>query len=287
MKQIKTVIVRELPFFLSVPALVWQALFYYMPLLFVFILSFKQLVDDATVWSLYNYRQLLVHSSLHIIMRSLTIAFVTAVITLCTGYPIAYYLARKADRIKNLLLYFLVLPFWTNMLIQVYAWFAVLERNGILNNLLMQLGIINEPLSLLYTEGAIYLVMLYYYVPFMVIPIYTALEKMPQEYLEASRDLGATRWQTFVHVTLPFSMSGVLTGFFLVFIPAFGEFVIPQLMGGGKYMYVGSLISYYYLTTQNNQLGAAFMCLSSIVLIVASLLIYKICTYVTWCKGGK
>jgi spermidine/putrescine transport system permease protein len=287
MRKIQSLIARELPFFLSVPALVWQALFYYIPLLFVLLMSFKQTIDTTTVWSLYNYRQLLSAASLHIIMRSLVVAFVTAVITLLTGYPIAYYLARKAQRFKNLLLYFLVLPFWTNMLIQVYAWFAVLERNGIVNKLLMYMGIIHEPLPLLYSEFAIYLVMLYYYVPFMVIPLYASLEKMPQEYIEASLDLGATRWQTFTHVTLPFSMSGVLTGFFLVFIPAFGEFVIPQLMGGGKYMYVGSLISYYYLTTQNNHAGAAFMCLSSLVLIVASLLIYKICTYTTWCKGGK
>jgi ABC-type spermidine/putrescine transport system permease subunit I len=184
------------------------------------------------------------------------------------------------------MLFFLILPFWTNMLVQVYAWFAVLEHQGFLNLLLLKIGLIAEPLTLLNNRFAVYMVMVYYYLPFMILPIYAVLEKLDGSLIEASRDLGATQKQTFMRVILPLSMSGVMTGFFLVFVPAFGEFVIPGLMGGNKLMYVGSLISYYYLVARNEPLGAAFTVVSCLVLIIAALLIYAVFSrFITRDKG--
>lgn len=275
-QQIKHTFLKELPFFLSIPAIIWQLLFFYMPLIFIIFMSFKKLGSGVlTGFTLQNYAACMSTSFILILFRSLMCSFVTATLCLCIGYPVAYYLARKATRWKNTLLFFLVLPFWTNMLVQVYAWFAILERKGLLNNLLLQSGLLHEPLSIMNSTLAIYIVMVYYYLPFMVLPIFSVLEKLEDEYIEASLDLGATTLQTFFRVTLPLSMSGVTTGFFLVFVPAFGEFVIPGLMGGNKFMYIGSLIAYYYLNMRNEALGSACMVMSALILIVVSLVLYR------------
>lgn len=275
MKQtVKKSFLQELPFFWSTPALVWQTLFFYVPLIFVILTSFRQ-SDGYAIFTLDHYRACFTWSVAHIIARSLMFSFCTATCCLLIGYPVAYYIARKATFWKNTLLFFLVLPFWTNMLVQVYAWFAILEHKGILNNFLMSMHLIAQPLSLMNTPFAIYLVMVYYYIPFMVIPIYVILEKLEDEYLEASADLGATPLQTFFRVTLPLSMSGITTGFFLVFVPAFGEFVIPGLMGGNKFMYVGSLITYYYLNVRDASIGSACMVISLLVLAGASACMYR------------
>lgn len=275
-KTIKALFAHELPFFFSQPALIWQILFFYLPVFFVIFISFKT-VDSALFSSLTlaNYATFIDIPFLIILMRSLALAFFTSVFCLCIGYPVAFYIARRAERWKNIMLFFLILPFWTNMLVQVYAWFAVLEYHGLINTLLLHWGIISQPLTLLNNRFAVYLVMIYYYVPFMIIPIYAVLEKLDNAYVEASRDLGANRIQTFFRVVLPLSMSGIMTGFFLVFVPAFGEFVIPGLMGGNKYMYVGSLISYYYLVARNEPLGAAFTVFSCVILGIAAFLFYR------------
>lgn len=273
--KLKTAFKQELPFFLYQPAVIWQVLFFYVPILFIIFISFKHI--GATVFSgftLDNYMQFFSASFVQILIRSIALAFFTAIFSLFIGYPVAYYIARQAERSKNLMLFFLLLPFWTNMLVQVYAWFAVLEHQGFLNLLLLKIGLIAEPLTLLNNSFAVYMVMVYYYLPFMILPIYAVLEKLDDSLIEASRDLGATQRQTFMRVVLPLSMSGVMTGFFLVFVPAFGEFVIPGLMGGNKLMYVGSLISYYYLVARNEPLGAAFTVASCVVLILAALCVY-------------
>lgn len=274
-KKLKAAFKRELPFFLYLPAVVWQILFFYIPIAFILFISFKYVgAGFFSGFTLENYTQFLSWTFVHILMRSFALAFFTALFSLILGYPVAYYIARQAERSKNLMLFFLILPFWTNMLVQVYAWFAVLEHQGFLNVLLIKTGLISQPLTLLNNRFAVYMVMVYYYLPFMILPIYAVLEKLDQSLIEASRDLGATQKQTFLRVIFPLSMSGVMTGFFLVFVPAFGEFVIPGLMGGNKLMYVGSLISYYYLVARNEPLGAAFTVLSCVLLIIAALLIY-------------
>ncbi len=276
-KTLRALFAQELPFFFSQPALIWQVLFFYLPVFFVIFISFKTIDSSLfTGFTLSNYTSFFSSASYLIILaRSISLAFFTSMLCLLIGYPVAFYIARRAERWKNIMLFFLILPFWTNMLVQVYAWFAVLEYHGLINNFLLYLGLILEPLTLLNNRFAVYIVMIYYYLPFMIIPIYAVLEKLDNVYIEASHDLGANRAQTFFRVILPLSMSGITTGFFLVFVPAFGEFVIPGLMGGSKYMYVGTLISYYYLIARNEPMGAAFTVLSCIVLIIVSFILYR------------
>jgi len=187
---------------------------------------------------------------------------------LVIGYPVAYFIALRVKKWRLVLLFLLTLPFWTNFLTQAYAWFFVLERHGLINTILKMLHVIHEPLLLAHNNFAVLCVMVYCYLPFMILPIYSVLQKVNVQLLEASQDLGATKWQTFTHVTLPLSRTGIQTGLLLVCIPAFGEFVIPMIMGGSRDFYVGSLITHYMLSSGNEHLGAAFTCLSACVLFV-------------------
>ena len=231
--------------------------------------------------TLSHYYALLNISYLYIIARSVIIALGVTFSCLILAYPVAYFLALRVDeKWKNILLFLLTLPFWTNFLIHIYSWVFVLDQNGLINTILLRLGIIDEPLHMINNMYAIFVVMVYYYLPFMMMPLYTILEKIQHEILEASMDLGATHWQTFRRITIPLSMSGIKTGVFLVFVPAFGEFAIPAIIGGGQQMFVGSLISHYFLITRDNQLGAAFTILSGFILMVCVLLFNWLCAVV-------
>lgn len=268
----------ETPFFMSLPALVWQGLFFFAPLAIVVAFSFSHfsVMNRWQGFTLDNYRILFATAFFRIIARSLLLALSVATASLLVAYPVAYFLARKVRRWKNVLVYLLLIPFWTNFLIQIYAWFFLLERNGVINTLLSKAGIISEPLELAHNYGAIFVVMFYCYFPFMLMPLYTALEKIDERVFEASFDLGANHWRTFWFITLPLSMGAVRNGFFLVFIPAFGEFVIPAVLGGAKYMFVGTLISHYVLNVRNIALGAAFTCLSGCVLLMGTLVVWLV-----------
>jgi spermidine/putrescine transport system permease protein len=274
MRRLKEALVSELPFMCSVPALIWQVLFIGVPLIIIIYLSFH---TGITTWSfsLQAYRTIFQLTYIHIIMRSLLLALGTAAICLLCAYPVAYIIALRIRRWKNAFLFLLMLPFWINLLIQIYAWYFVLERQGLLNTLLLKLGLIHQPLEIAHSITAVFIVMVYCYLPFMIMPLYSILEKLDVRLLEASFDLGATHWQTFVRVTLPLSLSGIKTGVLLVLVPAFGEFAIPALVGGSKYMMVGSLISYNYLVARDTALGSAFTCLSGIVLLIVAFLFHK------------
>ncbi len=272
MKRLSNLFLKELPLFCSLPAIVWQLFFMVAPILIIFYYS----VADSSSWwqiSLVHYRGLMDSVYFKIIARSLFLATATAVTGLFFAYPVAYFIALRVRRFKNAMLFLLTLPFWVNFLVQIYAWYFLLERNGLINALLLKLRIIKEPLLLSNSLFAVFLVMLYCYLPFIIMPLYSNLEKIDMRLLEASADLGATPWQTFWRITIPHSMPGVKTGLLLVLIPAFGEFVIPALVGGSKYMLVGSLISYYFLAARNNYAGAAFTCLSGIILIVVLIIV--------------
>jgi spermidine/putrescine transport system permease protein len=267
---------KEFPFFMAAPAILWQVLFFYIPLLIIIIMSVIKRLDTTVSFTLSNYAHFLKPIYLGIIGRSLLLATINATLCVILAYPVAYYLARRVKKGKNILLFFLILPFWTNVLVQVYAWFFVLEKYGLLNSVLVNMGIISEPLSILNTPIAVYLVMLYCYIPFAIMPIYSIVEKLDTRILEASYDLGATPWQTFTRVILPMSASGITTAFFLVFIASFGEFVIPMLMGGGKQMYVGTLMYHYFLVARNYSWGSAFTGLSMCILVLCAGMIYMI-----------
>ncbi len=277
-QRIRQWIRQEIPFIIAVPSFLWQVLFVYIPLALVIVLSLVH-VSQYGEWigiTLAHFYHVCDPVYFTIIGRSLLLAVNTALASLVIGYPVAYYIAFTSNRYKYVWLYFLIIPFWTNFLFHAFAWTFILERNGVLNTLLQYLGIINEPIHLLNTQFAVYIMMVYTYFPFMVLPIYTALEKINRQFLEVSYDLGATWWQTLWRVIVPLSMSGVQGGFFLVFIPAFGEFAVPELLGGDRTMYAGSVISHYILNAWTQSIGAAFTLVSAFVLLTASVIAVKI-----------
>lgn len=273
-------ITENASFIFSVPAVLWQLLFLYVPLFLVVYTSFKRAIDSSWLDLTFDHYRTIINSSyFFIIARSAFIACGVAFLCLLCAYPIAYFLALKIERRwKNVLLFLLTLPFWTNFLIQIYSWVFVLDHNGLINMMLLKLGLISEPLHMINNTSAIFFVMLYYYLPFMIMPLYSILEKIQYDLLEASMDLGATHWQTFQRITVPLSMSGIKTGVFLVFVPAFGEFAIPAIIGGGHHLFVGSLISHYFLVARDDQLGAAFTMVSGFVLLICALLFNWFCT---------
>jgi putrescine transport system permease protein len=206
-------------------------------------------------------------------VRSLLYAAITATLCLVIGYPFAYFIARSAPAVRPALLLLVMLPFWTSFLLRVYAWKGILADAGILNRTLMALGVIDEPLHLLYTNVSMLVGMTYVYLPFMVLPLYANLVKMDWRLLEAAYDLGATPWKAFWLVTVPLSKAGIIAGFMLVFIPSVGEFVIPSLLGGPENLMIGRVV-WDEMFTANNWPRAAALAVVMIALIVVPLAIY-------------
>ena len=211
---------------------------------------------------------------LQVILNSFILAIIVACICILLAYPFSYFVTFHAKRFKNLYLFFLIVPFWTNFLLHVYAWFYVLEKNGVVNHLLQSLGIIKTPIPFLNSPFAIILMMVYYYLPFTVIPIYSALERFDRKLLEASLNLGASFNKTFLRILFPITMPGVRTAFFLAFIPSFGEFIIPELMGGDKTYFVGNALTLFVLGEGTEGLAAAFTIMSTIALLLGAGLFY-------------
>ncbi len=242
---------------LAVPYL-WLLLFFLVPFVIVLKISFAQkaiamppytellrYASDALQVTLNfgNYLFLLtddLYASAY--LSSLVIAFNSTVLCLLVGYPMAYAIARASPAVRNSLLLLVMLPSWTSFLIRVYAWIGILKANGLINNALMALGLIDAPLPLLHTNFAVYLGIVYSYLPFMLLPLYANLVKMDLSLLEAASDLGARPWKAFLTITLPLSRSGIIAGSMLVFIPAVGEFVIPELLGGPETLMIGRVL---------------------------------------------
>ena len=274
---------HEASFFKAVPAIVWQFLFLVIPILFLIILSFTKnpaafpSFDNLT---LEHYAKVINNDYFKIIFRSFWVALFTASLCLLIGYPLTYYIALRKRAWKNFFLFFLILPFVTNLLVLTYAWSFVLDKDGLLNNALLSLGIMHEPILMLNSFFAILLVMFYCYLPFMIMPLFTSLEKFDSTLIEASRDLGANQSQTFFKIILPLTMPAIQTGFLLVFVPAFSEFVIPLLVGGDKFMFAGTVISHLFLIGQDRLAGAAFTLVSSTVLCCIVL-------FFMWCFAKK
>lgn len=266
----------ESPFAIGSPALIWQIIFFYLPLLLMMISSVFIFSEEGGFegMTLKNFAPLFSKTHVSIIFSSITLALSTAFFSLLIAYPLAHFIAFKGGRYKTLMLFFLIVPFWTNFLLHVYAWFFVLEREGFLNTLLKKFGLIQEPIHFLNSLFAIMIMMVYCYLPFMVLPIFSTLERFDRRLLEASTDLGASWKETFRKVMLPLTLPAVRAGFFLVFIPAFGEFIIPELMGGDKRYFVGNVVSQYVLGDETGGMGAAFMVLSCVALICAAAFIY-------------
>lgn len=256
--------------------MIWQVLFFYLPLALIFISSFLYITDTGAIGgiTLQKITFFLRPVYLKVVFNSLILALSNACICLTIAYPLAYFLTFNSKRFKNILLFLLIVPFWTNFLLHVYAWFFVLEKKGLINQFLQLTGIIDNPLHMLNTPFAIMIMMVYYYLPFMVMPLYSAMEQIDNRLIEASYDLGASWFHTLRCVILPLTKRGLQAGFFLVFIPSFGEFAIPELMGGDKWMFVGTVISSFILDEQTSSLGAAFTVVASVFLLLSAILLY-------------
>src|SRR6266849_4283239 len=234
----------------------WLAVFFLLPLLIVAAISFAESADAIPPFApllsltpsgmqsgmtLANYREL-AESCLRVYTNSLSNAALATVMCLLIGYPVAFAIARAPGAWRPLLLFLVMLPFWTSFLIRVYAWIALLQPSGLINRLLVGAGLVETPLPLLYNGFSVELGLVYSYLPFMILPLYGSLSRLDESLIEAAADLGARPWRVFVGVVLPLTLPGIAAGMLLVFIPAVGEFVIPDLLGGPDTLMIGKLL---------------------------------------------
>jgi len=245
-------------FIVFIPYL-WLLLFFLTPFLIVLKISFadplvaqppftplfqKSVETGLSIYTTFDNYLYLFQDSLYLVtyINSVKLAFISTCFCLMIGYPIAYGIARSPQPTRNILLLMVVVPFWISFLLRVYAWMGILKTKGLLNGFLLWTGIIDQPLELLYTDTAVYIGMIYSYLPFMILPLYANLERLDIRLLEAAADLGARPWRVFKDITFPLSMPGVVAGCLLVFIPAIGEYVIPALLGGADTLMIGRLL---------------------------------------------
>ena len=280
---------------ISVPYL-WLFVFFLVPFFIVFKISlsdteiaippYTPLLDLSEGWAgikdffsqldFENYR-IIFSDALYVNAygSSLRIAFISTLITLAIGFPIAYGMARAPKAWQPMLLMLVILPFWTSFLIRVYAWIGILKQEGLLNHFLMSFGLISAPLNILHTETAVYIGIVYSYLPFMILPLYASLEKINPALLEAAADLGSPPWKSFWQVTVPLSMPGVLAGSFLVFIPAVGEFVIPDLLGGSDTLMIGKTLWTEFFSNRDWPVSSAVAVVLLLVLVVPIVLFQR------------
>jgi putrescine transport system permease protein len=223
--------------------------------------NFVFLTQDDLYWKAY--------------LSSLRIAFLSTVLTLMVGYPIAYGMAKAPEEWRATLMMLVILPFWTSFLIRVYAWIGILSNEGLLNQFLLWLGLISDPLVILNTTIAVYIGIVYTYLPFMILPIYAALERMDESLNEAAEDLGCSRFQAFWLVTIPLSKNGIIAGSFLVFIPALGEFVIPSLLGGSGTLMIGKVLWEEFFNNRDWPVAAAVAVVLLLILVIPIVLFQR------------
>lgn len=274
-----------------VPPFVWLVLFLLVPFLLVLKISFADLRFGIPPYSalatfeeqtltlrvhLTSYA-LLFSDSLYIAtyLSSVKIALVTTVCCALIGYPMAYYIARATPKARNIMLLAVILPFWTSLLLRVYAWVGILRNDGLLNSALLGLGLIDTPLDIYRTELAVYIGLVYAYLPFFILPLYANLVKFDTRLLEAAYDLGARPWQAFWRVTFPMSLPGVVAGALLVFIPTVGEYVIPEMLGGADTLMMGRLMWTEFFNNADWPMAAAVTCVMVLILIVPLALLQR------------
>ena len=261
------------------PTALWMAIFLLAPLIYVLAISFMQKNSYGGVtigFSVDAYLDMLDTGYAGIFLQSFWLALKTTLLCLVIGYPFAYIIAKAPKNRKRVLVLLLMLPFWINSMIRIYGWMTLLRSEGIINHILEAIGLIDSPLSMLYTDGAVLLGMVYDLLPFAVLPMYTSIEKLDGSLIEAARDLGARKASVFKRVILPMTLPGVFAGSIQTFIPALGLFYISDMMGGAKTMYIGNLIKNQFMSARNWPLGAAL----SLVLIAVTLILMKLYTRV-------
>jgi spermidine/putrescine transport system permease protein len=256
----------------------WLVLFGAVPTLMLLAVSFLSRDPDSLispVLSLESYLELLRPALGSMLAESMAMAATATLLCLFIGYPFAYILARADKRHTPTLLLLVMIPFWTNTLIRTYALVAVLKADGVVNSFLLFLGVIDAPLKLMYTPTAVFIGLVYTLLPFMILPLYAAIEKLDLKLLEASRDLGASRFSTFRKITIPLTMPGIVSGCMLVFLPALGMFYIPDILGGARTMLLGNYIRDQFLAARNIPLGAAASIAMTLIMGLMLALYYK------------
>ena len=261
---------------LVIPYIAWAVMMLILPMGLIALYSFTKQGNTIVsfTFTLEHYAKFFTDPDFLIVLwRSLLIAFKTTVICLLLGYPVAFFISRSSEKLQNILVLAITIPMWINMLVRTYAWIGLLSEGGLIQRLLGFFGITLG--ELLYTEGAVLLGMVYNFLPFMVLQINTSLCKMDHSLLEASADLGANARQTFIRVTLPMSLPGVINGITLVFLPAVSSFFIPKLLGGGQYFLIGNLIENQFITVGEWNFGSAISMIMAAVMMLLMMLVRK------------
>ncbi|MGP1406053.1 ABC transporter permease [Filifactor alocis] len=256
---------------LAWPYVFWIILFTILPLLIIVLFSFTEKTEMGSismVFTLDNYRKFFQPLYLNVLKRSVILAVVSTVMCLIVGYPMAYIMSRAPRKKRNLMATLFVLPLWTNFLLRTYAWMGLLREQGLVNEFLKAIGLIERPLQLLYNNGAVVMGMVYNFLPFMVLPIYSVLVKLDDSLLEAAHDLGANDVKVFQKVIFPLSLPGVATGIYMVFMPAVSTFVLSDLLGGSHTILLGNLIENQFRNARNWQFGSAISVIMLLFIIV-------------------
>jgi spermidine/putrescine transport system permease protein len=257
------------------PIFLWMIFFFVAPIVLISLISFftrGQYGEVVYKVTFDNYIRLFNPLYVKIFFNSILISFVTTFVCLVLGYPFAYFIARASKKYRGILMLLIILPFWTNSLVRTYAMIMLLRTEGLINTLLMNLHIISAPLKLLYNNTAVLIGMVYMMFPFMVMPLYSSIDKLDFSLLDAASDLGASPRETFMKVTLPLTKGGIISGCLLVFVPTLGYFFIPDLLGGSKVVLISNLIKNQFLSSRNWPLGSAI----SVVLIIVMFLMIKL-----------
>ncbi|MEG0050758.1 MAG: ABC transporter permease [Terrisporobacter sp.] len=258
---------------ISSPYILWSGLFIVIPLFLIIFFAFTKSDNGAYVFTLDNFKELMQPMYFRIFFRSIRLAIISTILCLLIGYPTAYIIAKSKASRQGTLLMLAIIPMWMNFLLRTYAWSAILGRNGIINTILTAINL--PAINILYTDSAVLLGMVYNFLPFMIIPIYTILSKMDQDLVNAAKDLGANSRQVFFKIIFPLSMPGVASGITMVFMPAVSTFVISKLLGGGQFMLIGNLIEQQFMSVGNWHFGSAISIFMMIVILISMALMNK------------
>ena len=273
---------------MAYPYVAWISVMVVAPMLLIVMYAFIEQGNDVTTFkfTLSNFTRFFSDSVYtDVLYRSLYVALITTLICLLIGYPAAYIIAMAKPKHKAAPVPLITSPTWINMLVRTYAWLGILQDNGIINSFLGLFGI--EPIQMIYTNFAVILGMVYNFVPFMILQIYSALDKMDKSYLEAASDLGANRVQSFLRVTFPMSLPGVISGITLVFLPAVSSFFIPKLLGGGQFVLIGNVIETQFLTAGDWGFGSAISLIMAIIIMISLYITRRLDTDPAEAKGGR
>ena len=259
---------------LIIPGIAWITIFLFIPCLIVISYSFFERGVYGGIeynFNFDNYFRVAEYTYLKILLNSAKIAFLSATIAVLIGYPAAYFIHLSPSKYQMILLFLVMLPFWSNYLIRTYAWMVLLNNQGIINTLLINSGIITEPINILYTQSAVIIGLVYNYLPFVVLTIFSSVSKLDKSLIEASKDLGAKSFSTFFKIILPLTLPGVAAGFVFVFVLSIGNFITPDLLGGGKFLMIGNLIYDQYLSARDWPFGSS---LSFVLISIMLLLLF-------------